>query len=149
MWLMREKKGAVRWDLGGPISSGNSTHCSHTFFMSIPIEFSTSYCILPMQARIPTQARSGDPRQVGAVSVGPIWHACIAICPAEHRSYCILSQNLVTPTSLTRLIINAEFCQCPLRRLCQLQLHQLVIGSVTVHLMKLFLNASIILPALH
>ncbi len=31
------------------------------------------------------QARSGDPGQGGAVSVGPIWHACIAICPAKHR----------------------------------------------------------------
>ncbi len=32
------------------------------------------------------QARCGDPRQGGAVSVGPIWHACIAIRPAKHRS---------------------------------------------------------------
>ncbi len=32
------------------------------------------------------QDRCGDPRQGGAVSVVPIWHACIAICPAKHRS---------------------------------------------------------------
>ncbi len=36
---------------------------------------------------IPTQARSGDPRQGGAVSVGPIWHTCIAIRPAKHRCF--------------------------------------------------------------
>ncbi len=35
---------------------------------------------------VPMQARSGDPRQGGAVSVGPIWHACIAIRPTKHRS---------------------------------------------------------------
>ncbi len=34
---------------------------------------------------VPTQARSGDPGQGGAVSVGPIWHARIAIRPAKHR----------------------------------------------------------------
>ncbi len=32
-----------------------------------------------------TQACSGNPGQGGAVSVGPIWHACIAIRPAKHR----------------------------------------------------------------
>ncbi len=32
------------------------------------------------------QARSGDPGQGGAVSVGPIWNACIAICPAKHQT---------------------------------------------------------------
>ncbi len=32
-----------------------------------------------------TQARYGDPRQGGAVSVAPIWHACIAIRPTKHR----------------------------------------------------------------
>ncbi len=36
---------------------------------------------------VPTQARSGDPGQGGAVSVGPIWHACIAIRPTKHRVY--------------------------------------------------------------
>ncbi len=34
---------------------------------------------------VPTQARSSDPGQGGAVSVGPIWHACIAIRPTKHR----------------------------------------------------------------
>ncbi len=34
---------------------------------------------------VPTQARSGDPGQGGAVSVGPVWHACIAIRPTKHR----------------------------------------------------------------
>ncbi len=34
---------------------------------------------------VPTQARSGDPGQGGAVSVGPFRHACIAIRPAKHR----------------------------------------------------------------
>ncbi len=37
-------------------------------------------------------------------------------------SYSMLSQSLVTPTSLARLFINPEFCQCPLRCSCQLQL---------------------------
>ncbi len=37
-------------------------------------------------------------------------------------SYSMLSQSLVTQTSLARLFINPEFCQCPLRRSCQLQL---------------------------
>ncbi len=62
-------------------------------------------------------------------------------------SYSMLSQGLVMPTSLARLFINPELCQCPLRRSCQLSyfdtcsrlrasvLHQLVIGPVTVHLM--------------
>ncbi len=31
----------------------------------------------------------------------------------------MLSQSLVIPTSLARLFINPEFCQCPLMRLCQ------------------------------
>ncbi len=33
---------------------------------------------------VSTQARSGDSGQGGAVSVWPIWHACIAIRPAKH-----------------------------------------------------------------
>ncbi len=37
-------------------------------------------------------------------------------------SYSMLSQSLVTPTSLARFFINPEFCQCPLRHSCQLQL---------------------------
>ncbi len=37
-------------------------------------------------------------------------------------SYCMLSQRLVTSTLLAKLFINPEFCQCPLRRSCQLQL---------------------------
>ncbi len=40
------KKGVVRWDLEGPISSGYLAHCSHTFFMSIRIDFSASYSML-------------------------------------------------------------------------------------------------------
>ncbi len=75
---IKKKKGVVRWDLEGPISSGYLAHCSHPFFTSIRIEFSASYSML--------------------------------------------SQSLVTPTSLDRLFINPEFCQCPLRRSCQLQL---------------------------
>ncbi len=35
---------------------------------------------------VTTLARCGDPGRGGAVSVGPIWHACIAIRPAKHRS---------------------------------------------------------------
>ncbi len=34
-----------------------------------------------------TQAHCGNPGQGGAVSVGLIWHACIAIGPAKHRWY--------------------------------------------------------------
>ncbi len=34
----------------------------------------------------------------------------------------MLLQSLVTLTSLVRLFINPEFCQCPLRSSCQLQL---------------------------
>ncbi len=37
-------------------------------------------------------------------------------------SYSTLSQSLLTPTSLTRLFINPEFCQCPLKRSYRLQL---------------------------
>ncbi len=37
-------------------------------------------------------------------------------------SYSMLSQSLVTLTSQARLFINPEFCQCPLRLSCQLQL---------------------------
>ncbi len=36
--------------------------------------------------------------------------------------YSMLSQSLVTLTSLEKLFINLEFCQCPLRRSCQLLL---------------------------
>ncbi len=32
----------------------------------------------------------------------------------------MLCQRLVIPTSLARLFINPEYCQCPLRRSCQL-----------------------------
>ncbi len=39
--------------------------------------------ILPPFLLSATQQR--DPRQGGAVSVGPIWHACITIRPAKHR----------------------------------------------------------------
>ncbi len=102
-----KKKSVVRWDLEGSISWGYLAHCSHTFFMSIHIEFSSSYSML--------------------------------------------SQSLVTPTSMARLFINPEFCQSPLRRSCQLQLfwylqqtvhllYQLVFGPVTAHLMQWFLN---------
>ncbi len=42
-----------------------------------------------------SHARSGDPGQGLAVSVGPIWHACIAICPAKHRT------NVHTHSSVT------------------------------------------------
>ncbi len=76
--VKKKKKGVVRWDLEGPISSGYLTHCSHPFFMSIHIEFSASFSML--------------------------------------------SRSFVIPTSLARLFINSEFCQCPLRRPCQLQL---------------------------
>ncbi len=41
---------------------------------------------------VPRQARCGNPGQGGAVSVGPIWHACIAICPAKHRFALYLTQ---------------------------------------------------------
>ncbi len=37
-------------------------------------------------------------------------------------SYYVLSRSIVTPTSLARLFMNPEFCQCALRRSCQLQL---------------------------
>ncbi len=40
---------------------------------------------LPLPLVVPMQAHSGDPRQGGAMSMGPIWHMCIAICPAKHR----------------------------------------------------------------
>ncbi len=36
---------------------------------------------------VSTTAHYGDPGQGGAVSVGPIWHVCIAIRPAKHRSH--------------------------------------------------------------
>ncbi len=35
---------------------------------------------------VSTQARCGDPGQGGALSVGPIWHVCIVIRPAKHRT---------------------------------------------------------------
>ncbi len=39
------------------------------------------------------QARCGNPRQGGAVSVGPIWHACIAIHLAKHRNSAECTEN--------------------------------------------------------
>ncbi len=42
----RSKKGVVRWDLEGPISSGYLAHYSQPFFMSIRTEFSASYSML-------------------------------------------------------------------------------------------------------
>ncbi len=40
----------------------------------------------PHSPLVTTQARCGNPRQGGGVSVGPIWHACIVIPPTKHRS---------------------------------------------------------------
>ncbi len=86
----------------------------------------------------------------GTISSGYFAHCShpffMSICVEFSASYSMLSSGLVTPTSLARLFINPEFCQCPLRRICQtailipaadcvLLLHLLVIGLVTVHLM--------------
>ncbi len=50
----KKKKGVVRWDLEGPISSGYLVHCSHPFFMSIRIEFLASYSMLSRSFMTPT-----------------------------------------------------------------------------------------------
>ncbi len=42
----KKKKGVVKWDLEGPISSGYLAHCSHPSFMNVHIEFSASYSML-------------------------------------------------------------------------------------------------------
>ncbi len=57
---------------------------------------------MPFPPFVPTQARSGDPGQGGVVSVRPIWHACIAIRPAKHRTTfrMIVSQNILMVTTL-------------------------------------------------
>ncbi len=70
---------------------------------------------------VTTQARCGDPGQGGVVSVGPIWHTCIAIRPAKHPTY-MLSQSFLTSTSLAKLSINPEFCQPPVSCSCQVQI---------------------------
>ncbi len=53
--------------------------------------------VVAVKANVTTlfaQARSGDPGQGGAVSVGPIWHACIAIRPAKHRPHYLAHSKL-------------------------------------------------------
>ncbi len=50
----KKKKGVVRWELEGSISSGYLAHCSHPFFMSIRIEFSASYSMLSRSFVTPT-----------------------------------------------------------------------------------------------
>ncbi len=50
----KKKKGVVRWDFEGPISSGYLAHCSHPFFMSIRIGFSASYSMLSRSFVTPT-----------------------------------------------------------------------------------------------
>ncbi len=70
-----------------------------------------------------------------------------SICIMFSASYSLLSQGLMTPTSLARSFIDPKFCRCPFEALmpitailiptvdCMLLLHQLVIGPITVHLM--------------
>ncbi len=43
------------------------------------------FIIISRPPFVTTEARCGGPGQEGAVSVGPIWHACIAIRPAKYR----------------------------------------------------------------
>ncbi len=98
-----KKKGIVRWDLEGSISSGYLAHCSNPFFMSIHIEFSASYSML--------------------------------------------SQSLVTPTSLARFFMNPRVLSVSSEALmpitailipatdCVHLLHQFVTGPVTAHSM--------------
>ncbi len=52
------KKGVVRWDLEGPISSAYLAHRPHPFFMSIRIEFSASYSMLSQSFVTPTSLAS-------------------------------------------------------------------------------------------
>ncbi len=63
---------------------------------------------------------------LGPISSGYLAHCShpffMSIYVEFSGSYSMLSQSLVTPTSLARLFINPEFCQCPLRCWCQLQL---------------------------
>ncbi len=50
-----KKKGVVRWDLEGPISSGYLAHCPHPFSISIPIEFSASYSMITLATKCTLQ----------------------------------------------------------------------------------------------
>ncbi len=62
---------------------------SHSRLISCCLDKNVNTALLYLQytsPNVPTQARSGDPGQGGAVSVGPICHACIAIHPAKHRT---------------------------------------------------------------
>ncbi len=52
--------------------SGNDRHSYYYYYY---------YYYFPL---VTTQAHCGDPGQGGTVSVGPIWHACIAIHPTKH-----------------------------------------------------------------
>ncbi len=58
---------------------------------------------LTTSAAVPTQARSGDPGQGGAVSMGPVWHACIAKRPAKHGASSAGLQK-VTVTRISKII---------------------------------------------
>ncbi len=62
----------------------------------------------------------------GPISSGYLAHCShvffMSIRIGFSASYSMLSWSFVTPTSLAKLFINPEFCQCPLRRLCQLQI---------------------------
>ncbi len=61
---------------------------------------------------VSTQARCGDPRQGGAVSVGPIWHACIAIRPAKHRSNNELKLESTSELPLQELLKKRRYLNC-------------------------------------
>ncbi len=62
----------------------------------------------------------------GRISWGYLAHCShpffMSLCIEFLASYSMLSSSFVTLASLAGLFINPEFCQCPLRRSCQLQL---------------------------
>ncbi len=62
----------------------------------------------------------------GPTSLGYLAHSShlffVSIRIVFSASSSTLSQSCMTPTSLAKLFIKPEFCQCTLRRSCQLQL---------------------------
>ncbi len=68
--------------------------------------------------------KSWDPK--GSITLGYLAHRSrlffMSILIEFLASHSMLSHSLVTPTSINRLFINHEFCQCPLRLSCQFQI---------------------------
>ncbi len=91
----------MKWELGSPICSDYLSHCSHLFFHEHSHGVSAFSHMLRLSFPLLT----------------PLFSRAFTWC-FRHFTF-MLSQNLITQTSLVVLFTNLAFCQSPLRRSCQ------------------------------